>query len=163
MATNYKNDNFYQITDDKQTVPLSVDVTGTISTTGLYITGVGTKFMTNSELKRGFWVTDLTNNEIRKVDSVLDDTTATLENAFTTDIVAGTTPNVIFATSLNIKKLSVAINPVLTNGAVDGTPLVAGSTLSFGKESKDNTNAFSYIDPIIADATGTVMDVTILR
>ena len=164
--TNFKNDKFYKITNAKQTIPASANGTGTVSTSGIFVTGTSTLFV--SEMSKGSWITDLTNNEIREVDEVLSDTSAKLKQAFTADL-SSVTPNIIAKRDLDIRELSVIIPLVNAAGTayafgeIDGVELESGLPLTFGKASKDTKDTFSYIDPIIADATGTVMNVTILK
>ncbi len=159
--TNFKNDKFYTIADDKQSIPVSASGTGTISTTGKAVKGVGTLFM--SELRMGSWLVDLTQNEVRKVIRTESNTLVFLDNAFTVNIAALTTPNIISNTKLNIRQISVSIDPALANGEIDGTVLLAGAALEFGKPSDNSRNSFAFIDPLIADATGTEIQVTILK
>jgi len=136
---------------------------GTISTSGLYVVGVGTKFRTQDELQKGGWLVDLTQNTIRKIDMVLDDTHAVLAKAFPVDIAAGTTPNVIASSQLDMKQISYAIQGGLADGAVDGVTLTAGSGETFEKSGSSVRDVFGFVDPIVADATGTVINITILR
>lgn len=158
--SNFKNDNFYQITNTKQSVPVSGTITGTIKTVGTAVVGVGTFFISKAELRRGFWIVDLTNNEVRKIDTVLSNTMAYLEEAFTNDFSPGTTAQVIPKKSLNIKMISVGINPLYGNGAIDGATFISGDTVTFGKDGNSRRGVFDFVDPIIIDATGTVVDVT---
>lgn len=165
--SNTKNTKFYKISNAKQTVPVSAAGTGTIKTQLTAVVGAGTLF--KSEMQVGSWLVDLTQNEMRKVIKVESDTAAVLESAFSVAIPALTTPNVITHTKLNIKEISVriplvnSIGVAYTFGEVDGIELESGIPLVFGKTSKDNENSFSYIDPIIANATSTVINVTILK
>jgi hypothetical protein len=158
--TNFKNDNFYQIINEKQSIPISSTIAGTIKTVGTAVVGIGTAFISKDTLRRGFWIVDLTNNEVRKIDTVLSDTVAYLEESFTSNFAPGTTAQVIPKKSLNIKKISIGINPIYANGAVDGTPFISGDTVVFGKDGNSRRGVVDFIDPIIADATGTTMDVT---
>jgi len=167
MATNYKNTVFYQISNAKQTVPASANKTGTIETVGAAVKGTSTLFTT--EMQVGSWLTSLAANEIRKVIKVESNTLAYLDHAFTVDIAAGVTPNVVKHSDLNIREVAIAI-PLTTSGGVaqafgevDGQPLASGLPVSFGKNSDIKDNFKSFVDPIIANATGTVINVTILR
>jgi len=156
-----KNSNYYKISNAKQTVPVSANGTGTIATTGIHVKGTGTKFV--AEMPAGSWLVNLTANEYHKVKSVLNDTMAELEQAFGSDIAGGTTPNIIINSKLDIRELSVIIPLGNASGEVDGVSLEAGLPVSFGKNSDNSRNNFSFIDPIIANATGTVINVIILR
>ena len=158
-----KNDIRYLITNDKQSVPLSADMTGTIATNGIYVVGVGTKFRTQDELQRGGWLVDLSQDALRKIDTVLDDTHAVLVKSFPVDIAAGTTPNVITNSQLDIKQISYSIDGALANGAIDGVVLIAGNAETFGKTGNSVRDVFGFVDPVIADAIGTVITINILR
>ena len=158
-----KNDTRYLISNTKQTIPLSANQTGTIATNGIYITGVGTKFRTLDQLQRGGWLVDLTQDTVRKIDTVLSDTQAILVKAFPSDIVAGTTPNVIASSQLAMKQISYYIDGALTDGAIDGVALKAGTAETFGKTGSVLRDGFAFVDPVVADATGTVITVNILR
>jgi len=158
-----KNDLRYLIANEKQSVPLSAAITGTIATQGLYIVGVGTKFRTQDELQRGCWLVDLSQDTLRRVDMVIDDTHAVLAKAFPVDIVAGTTPDVIANSQLDVKQISYSIDSALTDGEIDGVPLIAGNAETFGKTGNSVRDVFGFVDPVIADATGTVITVNILR
>lgn len=164
---NYKNTVFYKVDDEKVVVPASSNKTGTISTKGRGVIGVGTKF--TEEMQTGSWIVDLTNNEVRKVITVDSDTVAYLDKPFTTDISALTTPNVVSSVDLNIREISIAIPLVDSSGTaygfgeIDGVVLESGLPVSYGKNSDTKENSKSFIDPIIVNATGTVANVTILR
>ena len=159
--SNFKNTQRYVITNTKATIPASANITGTISSIGIYVTGVGTLFKT--QMQRGDWITDINHNEIRRVDSVVNDLACILEEAFTTPISALTIPNTITNQKLDIKQLSYSINGGLTDGLIDGVALVAGSGETFGKTGNNVRDKFGFVDPVIADATGTIINVDILR
>jgi len=167
MANPSKNTQFYKITAAKETVPASSNKTGTIETVGTSVIGTGTLF--ESEMQKGSWLVDLTQNEVREVMKVENDTLATLSDAFTLVIAGGTTPNVIKSDDLNIREISVAVPLVDSGGAsyafgeIDGVELESGMPIAFGKNSDTKGNFKSFIDPIIANATGTVINVTILK
>jgi hypothetical protein len=164
---NTKNTLYYTINNAKAAVPASANKTGTIKTEGKYVVGTSTLFMT--EMRAGSWLTDLTNNELRRVTRVTSDTYAELDSAFSSDISAGTTPNVIPVEDLHLRELSVAIPPLDSGGSpyawgeIDGETLPNGSPVTFGKNSAYNTNRDGLVDPLIANATGTLIQVTILR
>ena len=158
---NHKNTIFYSIDNTAETVPASASGTGTLKTVGKGVVGTNTLFKT--EMRAGSWLVDLSQNEIRKVVHVASNTEAELDYAFTSDIAAGTTPDIIAYTDLNIKSISVAISSLLAQGEIDGNTLNPGGALTWQKNSSEKTDSRSFVEPIIADATGTVIDVTILR
>lgn len=158
---NFKNTEYYRITNTKTTVPAPANGTGTIDTDGKSVIGTGTLFL--SEMRAGAWLVDTSQDEVRKVLQVESDTLAYLSNAFSSDIAALTTPSIIASDDLNIRGLSVAILSGLTDGEIDGVVFDNGDSVVFGKFS-DNKDGFkSFVDPIIVEATGTDVKVTILR
>ena len=158
---NYKNTDYYRITNTKTTVPAPANGTGTIETVGDAVKGTGTAFL--SEMRAGAWLTKVASDEVRKVLRVESDTLAYLDNGFTVDIAAASTPSIINSIDMNIRGLSVAILSGLADGEIDGTVFDNGDSVVFGKFS-DNKDGFkSFVDPIIVDAVGTDVKVTILR
>jgi hypothetical protein len=157
---NYKNTDYYAITG-KETIPVSANKTGTIETVGKAVKGDGTLFMT--EMQAGSWLIDLAQDEMRKVVRVESDTLAFLDNAFTADLAALTTPSVISRTSLNLKSISVSISPLLADGEIDGVVFNAGAAMAWAKNGMDDRGIYSFVDPVIADGTGTVINVAILK
>lgn len=61
-------------------------LTGTITSSGVAVTGSGTQFTT--ELEIGDWIAG-SSGEFREVASIISDTSLTLSNAFTSDILTG--------------------------------------------------------------------------
>lgn len=161
--SNQKN-NFYNLITDKRTVPFNETGTGTIETNKLGIIGTGTAFKT--ELKRGAWIVDLTNNEIRKVESVESDTYAILVSAFSTDIAAASPLDYIPAWKGNAREISIII-PLTDQGGtandwgqVDGEDFPPGLPYTISKSSRDDSSVMDVVNPIIVDATDTQMGVT---
>lgn len=159
---NYKNSNYLFITGN-QTVPASANGTGTIQTVGNKVIGTGTLFLT--EMPAGSWLVDLSQDEIRRVvfDSTETNTQATLEQAFTSDIAALTTPNIISKEDANVVSISVQIPAGQDNGTLDGQNFPSGTSVTFSKDSRDRSSARDLIDPVIVDATDTQMQILILK
>ncbi len=156
---NFKKDEYYSIVGTKETIPVSGAGTGTIETKGTGVVGTNTLF--RSEMQAGSWLVDLTQDEYRKVISVESDTFARLSNPFTVDISALTTPDIIAKTTLSIRELSVIA--VVTDGVLDGTTLQAGQGTSLIKTGDSKGDDSSHVDPFIADATGTIINVILQR
>jgi len=123
-------------------------------------TGTGTLF--HSQMRKGSWLVDIANDEIRVVDNVASDTEATLSNAFSSDL-SSAAPSIIANTDLNIKTISVGIESGLSDGEIDGIVFGNGKTYVFTKSGDGKDGFKSFIDPIIIDGTGTTIDVTIER
>ncbi len=156
-VTAAKNSKFYQITSTKTTVPALSLKTGTISTIGTQLIGVGTSFL--STLQKGDWIVDIvTNNEVRKVVAKFSDLVAQIDSPFSADIVAGAVFNVVRSRTKHIQ----ISNSGSASATVDGTTMVQGETLTYGKAEK-LPNGSDFIDPLIIDATSTTIDVSILK
>lgn len=155
--TNFKN-TVYFVSSTKQTVPASANGTGTIITSGKNVTGTGTSFKT--EMPVGSWLVDLSQDEVRKVLEVLSDTEAILDHAFSVDL-SSAAPNII--PSKDAKPVSIAIQIVSGsgNGLIDGEVMYDGTSVSFSKDSRPQTNFNDSVDPLILDAASTVAQVLI--
>ena len=156
---NYKN-TIYQVITGKQTLPLNVAGTGTISTDGKKVTGSGTAFKT--EMPVGSWLVDLTQDEIRKVISVDSDTEAYIDVAFTSDLV-GVAADYIQAKNAKSQAISVSIKSGLADGELDGDVLPNGANITFSKDSDANSSGKYLVDPIIVDGTGTTILSIVLK
>lgn len=157
---NYKNSNFYRITG-KQSLPAASTKTGTIETVGTAVIGTGTSFLT--EIPVGSWIVDLAQDEVRKVIDVQSDTAATISNAFTADLAAATALSAIHERDTNVVSISVSIKSALADGELDGLVFTNGTGLTFSKDSRDVKAKNDFIDPIIVDGTGTVIQAMILK
>ena len=157
MATNYKN-SIYKNISGLQTVPESADGTGTITTQGTVVVGVGTRFL--SEMPKGSWLCSLSATEIRKVVSVQSDTVANIEEAFTAELVA-VAPNIIHEDDTGIVTISVCIPSGEADGLVDGEVFPGGVSLTISKDGRMTSSTRDVIDPLIVDGSGTTMLITI--
>lgn len=140
---NYKNSKVISLAAP-DTVPTSLTPGGqTMSTTGKWVTGVGTSFTT--QLAPGAWIVDLATTEIRRVVQVVDNTTALLEQPFTADIAPLTAYRYIPLTF--VKELSL----VSGGGySVDGVAIPANGTLTWAKTSgMKDTATNGWVDPVI--------------
>lgn len=157
---NFKN-TFYDLITDKRTIPYNETATGTCSTNGTRVDGVGTLF--RSEMRSGSWLVDLTNNEIREVDSVESDTVAFLKQAFTSDLASGAF-EIIKATEAQVVSIGVQVpSSAAADAELDGSVFAKGTSLTFSKDSRDGNKSKDFIDPIIVDASGTSVQVLIMK
>lgn len=151
MANN-KN-SFFDSISDKRTIPYNQTLTGTyaIGAASQNVVGTATAFIT--ELKKGDWIVDLANDEIRKITHVQSDTLATIESPFSNAVVAGTE----FTAASRLVEISVVIPPGGVAGEIDGVALPAGIPVSWGKTSRERSAERDLVDPIIVEATGSTM------
>jgi hypothetical protein len=160
MANN-KNSNYKYLNNTKVTLPLNETATGTASTNGIRIDGVLTAFRT--ELQAGSWLVDLTNDEIRQVDSVVSDTVAYLTEPFTADLVLGAF-EIIKKTNCNVVSISVQVlSGAAADAYVDGELFPKGASMTFSKDSRDTNRSKDFVDPIVFDATGTTAMVQFMK
>lgn len=163
---NYTN-NDYDVITDKRSIPYSSAGTGTISTLGTGVVGAGTAF--RSEAPAGSWFVDLSQNELRKVKTVESDTVIYLEQAFSSDIAALTTPQIIHQKLTNVFEISVIIPLVDASGTANAFGKINNKTFPSGlpyelsKAGRDENSQRDFIDPIIVDATSTTMLVSTLE
>lgn len=159
--TNFTNTVPYKVTA-KDTVPASVNGTGTIVTAGKGIVGTGTKFKSLGELQAGSYIVSLAADEIRLVLEIESDTFARLSQPFTSDLTSAT-PVIIRKRDLNIKTLSVGILSGASDGEINGSVLSNGTSEVFTKEGNSRSRKRDFVDPIIIDGTGTSITVSLNR
>jgi len=156
---NDKNTDYYAQTT-KDTIPASTALTGTVTTSGIYVKGSSTLFKT--QLQKGSWIYDAAQNEVRKVVSVNGDSDidAQITHAFSADLSAVALV-VVKRTDLNIRELSFYADA--TDAKIEAITLKAGVSVNYGKTGDSKDNFKNFIDPVIVDATGTTVYVTILK
>jgi hypothetical protein len=154
---NYSN-NTYDVITDKRSIPYSSNGLGTISTSGITVVGVGTKFL--SQMPMGSVLVDLNSWEWRKVLSVTSDTEATLTKPFTIDLAVLTVPNIIHETKLNNVEISLKVKDTDPDALLDNK--VFNGILTLSKASRETSSTRDFVDPIIVDASGTFMNVLIM-
>ncbi len=157
-----KNTVYYVIDDEKQTIPASVIRTGTLSTVGETVIGDDDTLF-ETEMPAGSWLVDIDNNEVRYVHRVDSNKMAYILGAFSSDLSASSDVNVIAKVDMDAVAISVQVPTGMSDAEIDGETFYNGTCLTFGKESRDHSGKRDLIDPIVADATSTVIAVSILR
>lgn len=160
-SVNYKNTKFSVLTG-KQTVPASISATGTIVTSGITVTGTGTKFL--SQMMAGSWIFSTTQNEIRKVVRVDSDLVAYIDKPFGSN-VASTALLIIPESDTHIVTMTlIATSGTPTiDGIAYGGALTSIPVITLTKEGRSTSSTRDFIDPVIVDATGGSMTVITLR
>ena len=143
---------------DKRTIPYDSAKTGTIETVGKEVIGAGTLFTT--QCKVGDFLVDLTQDEVHKIVSIDTATIMQIQEAFTVDIPAVTAIR-ISPSVPRPKEISVLIPTGNAVGEIEGKSWDAGISWSASKMNKDRNGISDSIDPIVVDATGTTMLITI--
>lgn len=80
-----RTNNTFDIITDKRSIPYNATGTGSVTTKGQTVIGVGTKF--TSEMPAASWLISLSGNESAKVFRVDSDTLAFIQDPFTVDLV----------------------------------------------------------------------------
>lgn len=148
----------YEVITDKRSIPFNESGTGTIATFGLAVVGTGTAFLT--EMQAGSYLVDLTQWEFRRVIRVDSDTQAYLSEAFTSNIAAGTTPEIIKKQFASPSEVSIKIPSSEPDGLLDNKTF--SGILTKSKSSLDRSSQWDRIGPWIVDATGTEMRINII-
>lgn len=138
-------------------------LTGTITASAgsRFVTGTGTLFLTEIGGDRGVgnpskpaegWLVDLTGNELRRIQDVIDNTHLVLESGFT-GALAGAACNYVIGS--RTKFMGVACSA--GGGTLNTIALPAAFSANYGNEADSNYT----VDPMIADGTGGTIIVTL--
>lgn len=111
------------------------------------------------QVKVGDWIVDLSQDEVQRVEEIIDDTHMYLRDAFTSDLSGSDLE--VSPCSPRPREISVLIPNGLADGEIDGVAWTAGVGFSAAKMNKDKMGVNDYINPIVVDATGTTMKVQI--
>lgn len=163
MATvNYKNSQYKYLDNEVVSAPLSSVGSGTVSSDGKALIGVGTAFTT--EIPKGSWVIDFSNNELRQVDRVESDTLAYLTEAFSTDLSVSSQLDKIHTMDCDAVSISVQVlSSAAANITIDGETFPKGASITFSKDSRDRSGKRDLVDPILIDATSTTAMLLIMK
>lgn len=137
---------------------------GTISTVGVAVQGTDTLFLT--EMVAGSYIYNASSNELRIVKSVNSDTLAYIDVAFGTDL-SEVTPSVIDKNFTHVKGYVIAVATTADAQMADNNgelipSLLKGQVFNFGKTGNDRSDNKANLTPIIVDATGTTVSITII-
>lgn len=157
-----QNIGFNLITGIVQTIPLSIAETGTITTVGQSVTGVGTAFTT--QFVEGDWLFVAAQSEIRQITRIISDTLMVIGLGFTVDISVGITP-------VKTPKSPFKVISVTNSGAAAGTlttqdgivSCAPGYGATWDKGARHQTGTYDYVDPVVVNATGTQFTYTTLQ
>lgn len=147
----------YSVITDKRTLPFNETATGTVSTFGKAVVGVGTLFET--EMKAGSWIVDLTNWEMCRVNRVDTDLVAFMDTAFTSDLASAALVIIPWYKAYP-KEISIEIDAANAAGLLNDADFTGILTIS--KASSDRSARKNNIDPVMVDASGTEMKINIL-
>jgi len=145
----------------KDTLPLSSTKTGTITSLGNTISGSGTDF--GAEIKKGDFVVDLTQNEVRLIVDVSDTAEfAQIDRAFSTDITVAINLVIVDEDDAAMRELSI-LNSGASPGEVDGKVFAVNEVTTWNANDADARGQHGFIIPKVVDTTGTTFSYSILR
>lgn len=148
-----------QLVNEIDTLPRSLTGTGTITTNLKWATGVGTKFMT--ELPADSWIFNGTDQIVRVVRPI-SDTVVQLDSAFTVELSSVANYKYCNDQECQMKTVTFAVPLGSTDGTFDGAPLRAGRSEGYSTSGNHRTSSADFVNPVILDATSTVIDYRIL-
>lgn len=140
----------------KTCIPSPLTLTGTISSVGTLVTGVGTLFTTEVQEKnrthfalKYTHIYDPNQNVARPIDYVLNDTSLLLKKAFP----ANMTSQAIQVPDASVEYSEVSVLSIGASGIIDGVTMATGSVINM------NTERQGSLDPVAIDGTGTSLQV----
>lgn len=136
----------------KDTVPASVTFTPTVTTSGKRYT----LSAANTDLKRGDYLYDASQDETRMVDLVISSTEGRLSEAFSSNLSTTTVKRVV---QPKLVKWGVSAD----NGgavSVNGTNLPSGSSINFSASEYDQQTGAQFLAPPVVDGSTNDASVT---
>lgn len=150
-----KNNIHYEIDTAIASVPADISKAGTLDSVDVKVTGTGTAFKSDGRIREGDWIYDPAQAELRKIKRIIDDENLVLEDAFTSDL-----SGVAFRLTYQSRAKEISVTNVgLANATIDGGVFEAGISKSITKGSTTLTSQNSFVDPIVVDASSTVISV----
>lgn len=123
----------------KGTLPLARTLTGTFSSVGVVVTGTSSLFV--DEIVQGDWLLSTTNNQLRRVRGVTNNTTLILEEAFTVN-----------QTAQAVKTCRTLYFTIIVTVSGEAAVTINGST--YQPDEVISYNSSNSIMPWYYDATG---------
>ena len=158
------NDQIDNYTGDINTAPDKYTVlTGTLTSVGRIVTGVGTLFMSEiasglsqigspSTTKPNGWIFN-GSNEVAQIKDVVNNTTLVLDEAFTADISISQTVKFVKPSRVN----QMSLVAVAAGAIVNGVTLSANEATGWGYTASQNVKT---CDPIVIDSQSAAVHVT---
>ena len=140
----------YVVSASAVSVPAYGTKTGTITTIANNRVVVGSSTLFNTEVFSGDWLVDLTNGEVRQVESINSNTELLLKTGFT-NALSGVAVRVI--SSSNSKVQYMEIKPAGTV-AIDAVAYSSAETYTDGQMNPTGANQ-QFCKPVVLNATAT--------
>ena len=138
-----------------------VTLTGTISSVGQIVTGVGTSFTTEiygggigdvSYVNNGGWIFNGT-DEVVQIKDIVSDTVLVLKQSFTSDLSAGTA--LLYVP--HSRTMQMTLRSSDGTGTVNGVAIGAGGYVGFGFTKSRNAR---IVEPVIIDGNSDSLNAT---
>ena len=152
---------FDTLDNAKDSIPRSTALTGTITSLGNAISGSGTDFQ--AELEIGTFIVSLAQNEVRRIIEIDPNTQyAEIDSPFTVDITVAIALIAVPLADVALRELSL-LNQGAVDGEVEGSTFTVNQAITWNANDSDARGQHGFIEPKVADATGTVIGFSILR
>ena len=145
-----------KLVSGKTTIPSPLTLTGTVSSVGLLVTGVGTLFTTEVQEKnrthfalKYTHLYDPAQNLTRPIDYVLNDTSLLLKKAFPANMSSQT----VQVPDISVEYSEVSVLSIGASGIIDAVTMSVGSVINM------NTERQGSLDPVAIDGTITGLQV----
>jgi len=139
------------------TVPASQAKAGqTVSTDGRYVTGVGTSFKSDPNIVEGDWI--FADGEVRRIERIMSDTSAYLDEAFTAPLVAD---NLFITKASRAREISL-VNVGGAATTINGTVFSAGVSKTYGEDTMYGGVQRDFPDPLVIDGATSAIEVLII-
>lgn len=159
MPTNYKN-NVVDVYTDLNTLPRYSTKTGKMSSSGVFVTGENSLFLSeiggdaglgnaSKQLGNQFLFNGL--NEVRRITAVVDNTHLTIDKAFSGDMSNASVRVIAAPKAMRVTAVTAS------GGKVDNLALVPNVPAEFGTQ---GDNAPVHPMPLIIDGTGGTVQTT---
>jgi len=139
---------------------VSGDFGGTTATTTANATGLNFK-----DLPEGAWFYSPDESEVRKIESINSETSLTLESALSSDIAAKTFRYVMGSGTSGAfpREMSLTNTHASASATIDADfTLIATATVTQGEDMIANGSTRDRVDPVVLDAVGSSVMVTLI-
>lgn len=123
------------------------------------VNGVPTYTLFTQQCKVGDFIYNATQSEVHKIIAISSDISMLIQEAFGSDLVGQAL--LVSPCVPRPREISVLIPTGNPSGLIDGQTITEGVAWTASKMNQYNSGLGSFIDPVIVDATGTTMTVTI--
>ena len=139
------------------TVPASLPQAGqTVDSSGQYVTGTATLFKSDKTIVEGDWIFSPVNREVRRIERIMSDTSAYLDEAFSADLSG---EDLYIVKASRAREISLA-NTGGADSTINKTRFTAGVTKTYAEEMMYRGAGRDFPDPVVIE--GNLSDIEVL-